>query len=142
MPVVNFHLVDGHCTAEQKARLLKDASQLYSLLLHSPIERVRAFITSHANAECAVGGEMVEVSGVHAPFFEFIVLEGRPLDERQALMSGFTDLLSELLAVERSLIRGRCFRVDPQDWCIGGRDAAELRKQEILDRAVQAGGAE
>jgi phenylpyruvate tautomerase PptA (4-oxalocrotonate tautomerase family) len=138
MPVVNFHLVDGHCSAEQKACLLKDASQLYSLVLHSPIERVRAFITLHAATECAVAGEVVEVSGRHAPFFEFFVLEGRPLDERQALMRGFTDLLSATLAVERGLIRGRCIRVDPQDWCIGGHDAAQLRQQEILERAEQA----
>ncbi|WP_321860333.1 tautomerase family protein [Pseudomonas paraveronii] len=142
MPVVNFHLVDGHCSTEQKACLLKDASQLYSLVLRSPIDRVRAFITLHAATECAVAGEVVEAGGRHAPFFEFFVLEGRPLDERQALMRGFTDLLSTTLAVERCLIRGRCIRVDPQDWCIGGRDAAELRKQEILDRAAQAGGAE
>ncbi|ENQ7793644.1 MULTISPECIES: tautomerase family protein [Pseudomonas] len=139
MPVVNFHLVDGYCSAEQKVRLLKDASQLYSQVLRSPMERVRAFITLHAADEFAVVGEVTGVNGLHAPFFEFIVLEGRPLDERQALMSGFTELLVEILAVERSVVRGRCIRVEPQDWSIGGLGADVLREQEIRDRAAGLG---
>ncbi|MNF08920.1 hypothetical protein D3C80_2094600 [compost metagenome] len=67
------------------------------------------------------------------------MLEGRPLDERQALMGGFTDLLVEILAVERSLVRGRCIRVEPQDWSIGGLGADVLREQEIRDRAAGLG---
>lgn len=138
MPVVNFHLVEGHCSAEQKVRLLQGASQLYSRVLQSPLERVRAFITAHAPDEFAVAGE---VNSLSAPFFEFIVLEGRPLDERQALLSGFTELLVEILAVERSRVRGRCIRVEPQDWCIGGQGADVLRKQEIRARATGSGSA-
>lgn len=136
MPVVNFHLVHAHCSAEQKQRLLKGACQLYSQVLRSPMERVRALITLHGADEFAVAGEVTGVNGLHAPFFEFIVLEGRPLGERQALLSGFTELLVEILAVERSLVRGRCIRVEPQDWAIGGQGADVLREQEIRERAA------
>jgi 4-oxalocrotonate tautomerase len=139
MPVVNFHLVEGHCSTEQKARLLKAASELYSQVLRSPMERVRVLITLHAADEFAVAGDAVSSNGLHGPYFDFIVLEGRPLDERQALMSGFTDLLVEILAVERSLVRGRCIRVEPQDWSIGGLGADVLREQEIRDRAAGLG---
>lgn len=139
MPVVNFHLVEGYCSAEQKNRLIKDSSQLYSQVLRSPMERVRAMITLHGADEFASVGEATGVNGLHAPFFEFIVLEGRPLDERQALMSGFTKLLVEILAVERSLVRGRCIRVEPQDWSIGGLSADVLREQEIRERAAGQG---
>ncbi|MFC3940064.1 4-oxalocrotonate tautomerase [Pseudomonas gingeri NCPPB 3146 = LMG 5327] len=139
MPVVNFHLVEDHCSAEQKVRLLKAASQLYSQVLASPMERVRAFVTLHAAHEFAVSGDTVSANGLHAPYFDFIVLEGRPLDERQSLMSGFTDLLVGILAVERSLVRGRCIRVEPQDWSIGGLGADVLREQEISARAAKFG---
>ncbi|MBF7729120.1 tautomerase family protein [Pseudomonas sp. N040] len=138
MPVVTFHLVEGHCSAEQKVRLLQGASRLYSQVLRAPLERVRALISLHAPDEFAVAGE---VNGLPAPFFEFIVLEGRPLDERQALLSGFTELLVETLAVERSGVRGRCIRVEAQDWSIGGQSAALLREQEIRARAASSGSA-
>ncbi|AIL59836.1 MULTISPECIES: tautomerase family protein [Pseudomonas] len=139
MPVVNFHLVQGHCSAEQKVQLLKAASQLYSQVLESPIERVRAFVTLHAADECAVAGDVVSANGLHAPYFDFIVLEGRPLDERRQLMSGFTNLLVDILEVERRLVRGRCTRVEPQDWSIGGLGADALREQEISARAAKLG---
>lgn len=139
MPVVNFHLVEDHCSAEQKVRLLKAASLLYSQVLLSPMERVRAFVTLHAADEFAVAGDVVGANGLHAPYFDFIVLEGRPLEERQRLMSGFTELLVDILAVERSLVRGRCIRVEPHDWSIGGLGADVLREQEISARAAKFG---
>ncbi|MDX1725533.1 MAG: tautomerase family protein [Pseudomonas sp.] len=141
MPVVNFHLMEGHCSAEQKVRLLKAASQLYSKVLRSPMERVRAFITLHAADEFAVAGDTANANGLHAPYFDFIVLEGRPLDERQQLMAGFTTLLVDILAVDRSFVRGRCIRVEPQDWSIGGLGADVLREQEISARAARLGAA-
>ncbi len=82
---------------------------------------------------------MVSNNHLHAPFFEFIVLEGRSLDERQQLMSGFTALLVEVLGVAPGLVRGRCIRVHPQDWSIGGTGADQLREKEISARAAQQG---
>jgi len=137
MPVVNFHLVEGYCSDEQKVRLLQNASRLYSKVLQSPMERVRAIITLHTADEFAVAGDCVSSHRLHAPYFEFIVLEGRPLDERQKLMTGFTSLLVEILAVDRNVVRGRCIRVEPQDWSIGGIGADVLREQEICARAAK-----
>lgn len=139
MPLVNFHVVEQCCTAEQRKALLKAASQLYSEVLASPMERVRAFITLRNAEECAVGGELVSNNQLHAPVFEFLVLEGRSLEERQRLMSGFTQLLVEVLGVDPTLVRGRCIRVPPRDWCIGGTGADSVREQEIAAQAVAQG---
>lgn len=139
MPVVNFHVVREACSAEQREQLLKGASHLYSEVLCSPMERVRAFVTLRSADECAVAGDTVSNNHLHAPFFEFIVLEGRSLDERQQLMTGFTALLADVLGVDPKLVRGRCIRVHPQDWCIGGVGADSLRADEIAARAAAEG---
>ena len=135
MPVVNFHLVEGLTTPEQDERLLLGACRLYADVLRAPMERVRAFITLHRASQFAVAGELVAHNGLHAPYFDFIVLDGRPLDERQRLLAGFTDLLVDTLGVRRDLVRGSCRRIEPQDWAIGGGPASALRKDEVDPRA-------
>lgn len=137
MPIVNFHLVAGLTSADQDRRLLEAASRLYAEVLDSPLERVRAFITPHPPGQFAVAGAVVSDGGPHAPYFDFIVLEGRPLEQRQRLLAGFTDLLVEILGVRRELVRGSCRRVEPQDWAIGGVPASALRRDEIAARAAQ-----
>ncbi len=139
MPVVTFHLVKEASSPAQRSHLLTAASQFYSDVLAAPIDRIRAFITLRSAEDCAVAGEQVSINSLHAPFFEFIVLEGRPLAERQQLMSGFTRLLAEIMQVDPGLVRGRCIRVHPEDWCIGGSGADQLRKQEIEARAAKPG---
>ena len=136
MPVVNFHLVEGLTTPEQDERLLLGACRLYADVLRAPMERVRAFITLHRASQFAVAGELVAHNGLHAPYFDFIVLDGRPLDERQRLLAGFTDLLVDTLGVRRDLVRGSCRRIEPQDWAIGGEPASALRKDEVEARAA------
>jgi phenylpyruvate tautomerase PptA (4-oxalocrotonate tautomerase family) len=138
MPVVNFHLISQQSTPSQDERLLKEAAKLYSEVLKSPMERVRAFITVHAAEQFVVAGELVSNNGLHAPYFDFIVLEGRPLEERHRLMVGFTDLLVDILGVQRDLVRGSCRRIEPEDWSIGGVAASELRANEIKARADAA----
>ncbi len=136
MPIVNFHLVDGMSTAEQDERLLIGACQLYAEVLKAPLERVRAFITLHRPGQFAVAGGLCAHNGLHAPFFDFIVLDGRPLDERHRLLRGFTELLVDTLGVRRELVRGSCRRVEPQDWAIGGEPASVIRKDEVAARAA------
>lgn len=140
MPVVNFHLLAGHSSAEQDERLLVEASRLYSEVLKAPMERIRAFITTHPASQFAVAGVPCSSSGLHAPFFEFIVLEGRSLEERQRLSQGFTELLVEVFGVRRELVRGRCQRVVPEDWSIGGEPASVLRAEEVAARARASSG--
>lgn len=135
MPIVNFHLVEGMASPEQEQRLLIAASKLYAEVLEAPMDRVRAFITPHAPSRFAAVGDLVAANGLHAPYFEFIVLEGRPLDQIHSLLAGFTDLLVDTLGVRRDLVRGSCRRVAPQDWSIGGVPASVLRKDEVAARA-------
>ncbi|MBV2132559.1 tautomerase family protein [Pseudomonas sp. MAP12] len=141
MPVVNFHLLAGHSSAEQDQRLLEEASRLYSEVLKAPMERVRAFITTYPTNQFAVAGELSSSNGLHAPFFEFIVLDGRSLEDRQRLSQGFTELLVEVLGVRRELVRGRCQRVAPEDWSIGGAPASVLRADEVQARKAAEEGA-
>lgn len=138
MPIVNFHLVEGMSTPEQDERLLLGACRFYAEVLDAPMDRVRAFITPHRPSQMAVAGDLVAHNGLHAPWFDCIVLEGRPLEQRQRLLRGFTDLLVDVLGVRRDLVRGCCRRVPPEDWAIGGEPASVLRKDEVDARARAA----
>ena len=138
MPIVNFHLVEGLTTPAQDERLLIGACQLYAEVLKAPMERVRAFITLHKATHFAVAGGLVSHNGLHAPYFDFIVLDGRSLEDRHRLMRGFTDLLVDTLGVRRELVRGSCRRVEPQDWAIGGEPASVIRKDEVAARAARS----
>lgn len=131
MPVVNFHLIEGTYTEDQAARLLTSAAEYYADLLQAPVDRIRCFITRHAPRQMFAGGRIVSGADGHAPFFECYVLEGRTVAQRHSLISGFTDLLEQELGVERSLIRGCCHRIDPDDWGIAGTPASVARKAEI-----------
>ena len=83
----------------------------------------------------AVGGRLLSEGGAFAPYFHFLVLEGRPLDECQRLLTGFTDLVVELLGAERALVRGGCWPIPPRYWAIGGTPASVIRTAEIAARA-------
>lgn len=131
MPIIHFHLVDGLSTPAQDTQLLLAASRLYADILNCPIDRVRAFIVAVPPGRCAVAGRMVSGPDDHAPYFEFLVLEGRPLSQRHALLTGFTDLVVEILGVDRARVRGHCKRVRPEEWAIGGTPASVVRKDDI-----------
>jgi phenylpyruvate tautomerase PptA (4-oxalocrotonate tautomerase family) len=64
------------------------------------------------------------------------VLEGRPVEQRHRLLSGFTDILVDVLGVARSRVRGRIIQVHPDDWAIGGVPASGARRDEIAARAA------
>lgn len=138
MPVVTFHLVEGHFSDDQAEELLIRSAELYGKVLEAPMERIRAFITTHSPQHFFVGGKTVSKNDVHAPFFEFIVLDGRSLEQRHELLSGFTDIISEVIGVDKSVIRGFCRRVTPEEWGIGGTPASVLRQAEIEARKAAA----
>jgi len=138
MPVANFHLIDTPANRAGVKPLLEGACALYAEVLGAPLERIRCFVTFHAPETFLAGGELCSLNGQNAPFFDFIVLDGRPLEHRHRLLAGFTELLVKVLGVERDLVRGCCRRVPPEDWAIGGVPASEKRKDEIEARARQA----
>ena len=134
MPVVHFHLAEDTYTDEQCELLMEKASELYSEVLESPMERVRAFINFYPEWGMATAGSPVSRGGRTAPYFDFIVLEGRPLDQCHALLEGFTSLLVSILGADRELVRGSCRPVPPHYWGIAGKPASEVRAKEIENR--------
>ncbi len=136
MPVLEYHLAEGQYTDRQISELLTISSQRYADALESPIERVRVFAQLYKPQHVAVGGKLLSEGGVSAPYFHFLVLEGRPLDQCQELLKGFTDLLVEILKADRSLIRGGCWPIPAQLWAIGGTPASFTRAGEIAARAA------
>lgn len=138
MPILNFHLVQGqHGPAKIEALLLR-SSALFAAVLCCPIERVRVFVTEHATQHMCVGGKLVSQGGQVAPYFTFIVLQGRSLNDRHRLLAGFTDLLVEILGCPRALVRGGVTPIEPEDWSIGGVPASHLRQAEIQARQLAA----
>lgn len=131
MPILTVNLQRDAYSPEQLERLLVNASELYARVLDSPLERVRVFINLFEPGAMAVGGRVVATCDIRAPFFEAILLQGRPVEQKQRLMAGITDLLEEVLEVERTHIRGVCWSVPPEDWCIAGTPASVKRAQEI-----------
>lgn len=142
MPIVTFHLAAGQYPADRIERLQRMASRLYAEVLYAGtvpdgLERVRSFVALYPADLTAVGGEIVSVEGRLAPYFEFLVLAGRPAEQRHALLAGFTDLVVDLLGVDRSAVRGRVVQLDPDDWGIGGIPAGHHRRSEIEARAAE-----
>jgi phenylpyruvate tautomerase PptA (4-oxalocrotonate tautomerase family) len=135
MPIVTFHLTDGVNSTEAMQRLLVESSRLYSKVLDSPMERLRAFVNLHPAELVAVAGELVSEAPRNAPYFEFLLLEGRPPQQRLDLMRGFTDLLVDILGAPRDLVRGKAIVLDPDNWAIAGQPASVRRASEIAARA-------
>lgn len=138
MPIVTFHLVEGEHTADDVGELLRRACRFFADVIDSPIDRVRAFAQEYPAHRACVGGELVAEGAREAPFFQLYLLAGRPQEQRDRLLSGFTDLIVEVLDADRSRIRGAILLVAPEDWTIAGRSAAAVRAAEIAARANQA----
>ncbi len=131
MPIVEVHLVEGAHTPAQHSSLLTALTRRYAEVLDSPVDRIRACLVLHRPEHWATGGE----PGVEAPYFTALVLEGRPAEQRHRLLGAFTDVLVDVLGVDRGLVRGRIVRVHPDDWGIGGVPASAARRSEIAARA-------
>ena len=138
MPIIHFHLAADTYSEAQETALLEGATRLYCEVLKSPVERVRAYIQPYAAKHVMVAGRRVADGAADAPYFHFLVLEGRPLDERHALLTGFTDLVVDCLGVERAKVRGGCWPMPPEDWAIGGTPASVARAAEVAARAAVA----
>lgn len=131
MPIVEVHLVEGAHTPTQHSCLLTALTRRYAEVLDAPVDRIRAFLVLHRPEHWATGGE----PGVEAPYFTALVLEGRPVEQRHRLLGAFTDVLVDVLGVDRGLVRGRIVPVHPDDWGIGGVPASAARHSEIAARA-------
>ena len=134
MPILHIHLVEDQYSDEQTRRLLLDCADFFAQTINSPVERTRVFAHMHLAQRVAVGGQLMSDKPARAPYFEFVTLQGRPVEERQALLTGFTRILVETLGVDGALVRGACWPVEPENWGIGGVPASVLRAREIAQR--------
>lgn len=134
MPVAHFHLPAGTFRAEQERDLLVQASEAYSRVLDSPMDRVRAFLVHYSASSIAVAG--VVENPTPAPYFTAIVLAGRSVEQRQELLAALTDVVVKTLGVGRAGVRGQIIEVLPENWGIGGTPASGLRAVEIAERAA------
>jgi 4-oxalocrotonate tautomerase len=135
MPILHFHLAEGQYTQPQHEKLLLESSRFFAEVLRCPIDRVRVFIHLFRPDLAAVGGKLVSNDVQRAPYFSFIVLEGRSLEDRQRLLRGFTDIVVDVLQVDRGLVRGGIVPVHPENWSIGGEPASVKREAEVRARA-------
>ena len=139
MPIVTYYLVAGQHDDDAIRTLLTRSCERFAEVLECPIDRVRAFAHEFRPQAACIGGALVSEGAPEAPYFHFMLLEGRPLDQRQRLLRAFTDLLVECLGVERSGVRGGMWPVEPAHWAIAGEPAAGLRADEIAARAASSG---
>jgi len=138
MPVVTYHLIAGQHDTAAIGRLLLKSAQLFAEVTASPLDRIRAFADERPATHACVGNTLVSESGVSAPLFTFWLLEGRPIEQRHALMEGFTDLLVSELGVDIASVRGAVHVVPPENWAIAGTPASTVRSSEIQARAAQS----
>ena len=127
MPVVFFTIPEGMIDETASERLLQPASEFFAEILESPVERIRAFTQTLPAHHCASGGVVPGTS----PFFEFMVLEGRSLAQRQELMKQFAEILADETGIPLSQVRGMCRRVPAEEWCIAGKPASEARPAHV-----------
>ena len=131
MPVITFHLIESAFTDAQHERLLIEASRALADVLDTPIDRTRAFITLYPAHRAAVAGVMVDEGGAGAPFFHFYIGSRRPREHRLTLLARMTDLLVDILGVDRSLIRGYAEPTEPEDWGVAGIPLSVARAGEL-----------
>lgn len=139
MPVLTLHLAELHPTPDVR-RLVERSARAYADVLGSPADRIRVLVHLHDPALTLVGGEFLdEAPQAAAPYFEFVVLAGRPPGQRTLLAEVLADLIVENLGVRRELVRGRAVEVAPADWSIAGVPAGTARATEIAARAAVDG---
>ncbi|HLU57323.1 MAG TPA: 4-oxalocrotonate tautomerase [Pseudonocardia sp.] len=125
MPVLEVHLVEGLHTPSQHAELLVAMSTRYAEVTGVPRDRVRAHVTLHRPELWANGG--IPADGRSAPYFTAVVFADQPAEVRRRLLGALTDLIVDVLGVDRRLVHGEAIPVQPDDWAIGGVSAAARR---------------
>jgi phenylpyruvate tautomerase PptA (4-oxalocrotonate tautomerase family) len=124
MPVLGVHLVQGMHTPAQHAELLVAMSTRYAEVTEVPLERVRAYVTLHRPELWANGG--IPADGRSAPYFTAAVFTDRPADVRRRLLGALTDLVVDVLGVDRRLVHGEVVPVRTEDWVVGGAAARRV----------------
>ena len=138
MPILNIYLVEGQHSDFQITTLMTRSSYFFAEVLACPVDRIRVFVNMHSPRHVCIGANITFRGDLAAPYFSFIVLEGRSVETRQRLLAGFTDIIEEILCCPRNLIRGSATAVMAENWSIGGVAASVVRQKEIESRAPMA----
>jgi 4-oxalocrotonate tautomerase len=117
-----------------RCELLRRTAELFAEITESPIDRIRTQVHELAADSFAVGGVPIAESGVQAPFITLDVLAGRPAEQHRALVVRISALVAEIVGVDPERVRLRINEVDPSHWGIGGVQASEARRTEIVRR--------
>jgi phenylpyruvate tautomerase PptA (4-oxalocrotonate tautomerase family) len=138
MPVLEVHLVDGLHTPAQHAELLVALSTRYAEVTDVPLDRVRAHVTLHRPELWANGG--IPADGRSAPYFTAVLFSDRPTELRRRLLGALTDLIVDVLGVDRRLVHGEVVPVHPDDWAIGGVPGGTSRRPVAATRSAAMRG--
>ncbi|OLT21152.1 hypothetical protein BJF78_08805 [Pseudonocardia sp. CNS-139] len=129
MPILEIHLVEGAHSPSQHAELLTAISTRYAEVLEMPRDQVRAHLTLHRPELWATGA--IPASGRSAPYFTAVMFAGSPAEQRRRLLGALTDLLVDVLGVDRRLVHGRIIPVQPEDWAVGGAPVGSGRRSPL-----------
>lgn len=138
MPVLEVHLVEGLHTSAQHAELLVALSTRYAEVTDVPLDRVRAHLTLHRPELWANGG--IPADGRSAPYFTAVVFADLPADLRRRLLGALTDLIVDVLGVDRRLVHGEVVPVQPGDWAVGGLPGGTSRRALAATRSAAMRG--
>lgn len=138
MPVLEVHLVEGLHTSAQHAELLVALSTRYAEVTDVPLDRVRAHLTLHRPELWANGG--IPADGRSAPYFTAVVFADLPADLRRRLLGALTDLIVDVLGVDRRLVHGEVVPVEPGDWAVGGLPGGTSRRALAATRSAAMRG--
>lgn len=138
MPILEVHLVEGMHTPAQHAELLAAVSIRCAEVLGAPLDTVRGFLTLHRAEHWATAG--VPASRSSAPYFTAVVPADHPVEQRHRLLGACTDILVDVLGVDRRLVQGRIIPVLPEDWAVGGVPATAARRGQRAGRSTVVAG--
>jgi phenylpyruvate tautomerase PptA (4-oxalocrotonate tautomerase family) len=140
MPVARFFLPRGSFPDEAIGSMLVEISHFYARALYPeadplPMDRVRTWVTLVDAPHWCLAGQLASEGGATTPYFECLILIGRPIEAHHRLIAGFTDILARHLGCDPKLVRGRVVPIEADNWGIGGVPASLARRAEVEARA-------
>ncbi len=140
MPFAHVTLLAGR-PPEQLHRLVAALSDSFARILEAPRERLRVWISEISPHGWGWRGEAFALAfaqglppTAETPILLLYLLQGRPLAQHHALIAALTDVLEQVLEVERSGIRVAISEMNPDLFGIAGVPASVARKAEIEAR--------
>ncbi len=140
MPFAHVTLLAGR-PPEQLHRLVAALSDCFAHVLDAPRERLRVWISEISPDGWGWRGQAFTLAfdqglppTAETPILQLSLLQGRPVAQHHALIAAMTDVLEQVLAVERSGIRVAISEINPDLFGIAGVPASVARKAEIEAR--------